>query len=637
MLERLHVAVAHDPRRLAAAAFVGWLPQLVVHAGFAPQVKLKLEGQQALLYHLYDAAQLLALAALAWGVVRALWRLPLRVRIGFACVLVYAASYALLNTDLENFLERHDGGETPWRLAFALVASLAIAACHALGALLAPSVALRSAGIAAGLSVLVANHLVLPLDYPGGHFLLAWAAAGLIGMSVQPFIEPLRLPRRARHAVLGVSLLSLLSFVVVPDVVVRGALLRTPGAVAAPFATQVWASAAQSGDVAIGAHQAEWFEPRLAFPPIPAERLPGAPRAPIVILLTLDAFRSDVLEGKAAKKYTPNLTQMSKQAVRFERAWSPASYTMASLRTMFMGAYHVQHPGAGSGRNRRELGQPFSVPKRPYLGSLLHKAGVASVNVRTQAVFSNQKAICRGLREEIAVGERATSKAVVKALIERLPASTRGPLFVYAHILDAHAPYELGGVRGNAKTRYLGEVKYVDAQIGKLRDALRERGLDQRTYLIVTSDHGEAFGEHGFNFHATTQYEEMMRIPLLIEGPGIAPRSVKRAVGLIDIGPTVLSLFGRPTPGPVMGQSLVPFLRGEDPVLSRPLAGDSGRAIRSMLFGERWKAIVDERHGTEEVYDLKEDPHERKNRADRQDARVYFATLRAFFAGLNPR
>ena len=179
----------------------------------------------------------------------------------------------------------------------------------------------------------------------------------------------------------------------------------------------------------------------------------------------------------------------------------------------------------------------------------------------------------------------------------------------------------------------LAEIGVVDQQIQRLKKDLADMGLAPRTTLIVTADHGEAFGEHGTQFHATTLYDELLRVPLIISSPGVRPRQVSEPVSLVDLGPTVLDLMGVPTPGHFMGQSLVPFLRGESPVLTRPIVAE-GRLKRAMVFPDGKKAIVDDRHGTIEVYDLRSDPKEERNLFDEnRDAEAHEAVLRAFLEG----
>ena len=161
---------------------------------------------------------------------------------------------------------------------------------------------------------------------------------------------------------------------------------------------------------------------------------------------------------------------------------------------------------------------------------------------------------------------------------------------------------------------------------------LRQRFVD-RGVLIVSADHGEAFGEHATFQHTKTLYEELVRVPLLVRGPGIVPRAIEERVGLIDLGPTILDLFGVETPAAFEGQSLVPLLEGRQVSLDRPLILE-GRLRRAMYAEGGLKVIEDDRRKTVEVYDLARDPGELANLFDQDPGRSdpAVAALRAFFA-----
>jgi arylsulfatase A-like enzyme len=151
------------------------------------------------------------------------------------------------------------------------------------------------------------------------------------------------------------------------------------------------------------------------------------------------------------------------------------------------------------------------------------------------------------------------------------------------------------------------------------------------------ADHGEAFGEHGRLRHATTLYDELLRVPLLVHVPGVTPQRVTAPVSLMDLGPTVLDLMGQSTPGHFLGQSLVPYLRGLEPVLSRPIVAE-GRGKQALLLPDGRKVIVDNRSYTLELYDLGADPGEEHNLAD-DGAQIAepLGLLRAFFEAHHSR
>jgi arylsulfatase A-like enzyme len=181
--------------------------------------------------------------------------------------------------------------------------------------------------------------------------------------------------------------------------------------------------------------------------------------------------------------------------------------------------------------------------------------------------------------------------------------------------MEPHEGYDAPGK--TPYERYIGEVKKVDAALQPLVDLTESPELRDRLVVILSADHGEAFGEHGTKFHAVTLYEELIRVPLFVHIPGVKPRRDDTPVAGMDIGPTVLDLFGVPIPGSNMGQSLAPLIAGKGArTLTRPLVADSGRRMQAMIFDGRYKVIRDLRQGTVELYDLKDDPGELKNLSD---------------------
>jgi arylsulfatase A-like enzyme len=162
---------------------------------------------------------------------------------------------------------------------------------------------------------------------------------------------------------------------------------------------------------------------------------------------------------------------------------------------------------------------------------------------------------------------------------------------------------------------YNAEIAFVDAGIGELVAKLKDLGLYDRTLIILHSDHGEGFGEHGFWYHGTTVYDEMARVPLIIKPPDSknANKVVWGQVRNIDIGPTILDYCGLSYPQGCDGQSLRPFIE-TDAVPDLPAITETqvGKKSHLVAFRHRGhKLIYDVLNDKAWLYDLRADPGER--------------------------
>jgi len=225
------------------------------------------------------------------------------------------------------------------------------------------------------------------------------------------------------------------------------------------------------------------------------------------------------------------------------------------------------------------------------------------------------------------------------------------PFFMYIHTNDTHEPFSaskpFGSKWGDGYiNKYEGEVSYVDHYFGTLLKEIKKRGLEENTLIVVTSDHGTEFAEHGFYEKKLNLYEEISRVPLMFSLPSRLPEN-KKINGLcetIDIAPTILDICNLPVPELMDGKSLLPGIskkgKPSEYVIAHTLHETSYNyehfSIRDTQYkfirttpiskypmklpGERGKrferlhSVANFKKGIwRELYDVKKDPYEKKN------------------------
>jgi tetratricopeptide (TPR) repeat protein len=213
--------------------------------------------------------------------------------------------------------------------------------------------------------------------------------------------------------------------------------------------------------------------------------------------------------------------------------------------------------------------------------------------------------------------------------IEFLRAHRDEPFFLWLHYYDPHAPYippEPYRSRFSASA-YHGEVAFVDAQLERFFSTLASLGLKDQTLVVLTSDHGEALGEHGEETHLYFVYESTMRVPCLVSASDLpGGRRIAEPVRTIDLAPTVLDWLGVPALQEAQGVSLLPLLQDTSQPLDRLVYGESvglqamfGAPVLRFVREGQWKYIHKVRPA---LYDLAHDPTELRNLAPEQPARV---------------
>jgi choline-sulfatase len=368
-------------------------------------------------------------------------------------------------------------------------------------------------------------------------------------------------------------------------------------------------------------------EPEGVLAPAPVAReqrqRPDAPLS--VLLIVLDGVRADVPWHGYARPIAPLLTSLSKRSVDFTRAYSVSSYTAKSISALLSG----QYPSS-----QRRSGHFFTLfpASNRFFPELLQEAGVHTLSVQVGTYLRPGTgldqgfaiwAIPEGIPPDPRSNQYITSDKLTLKAIELLQSSPPDQLkFMYLHYMDPHEPYlehDIAPKWGHsARDRYDQEVWFTDYWVGELLTFCRQQPWWDRTAIIVTADHGEAFGEHGRYKHGFALYEMVVRVPLLFHVPGAPPGSVATRRSHIDVGPTILDLMGQPIPADLVGKSLVPEIFGA-PALPRPilldLPADTNNPEARALIDGAFKLIVNGEDYNFELYDLSADPDELHNLA----------------------
>jgi arylsulfatase A-like enzyme len=358
-----------------------------------------------------------------------------------------------------------------------------------------------------------------------------------------------------------------------------------------------------------------------------------APRRPNVVVILVDTLRADHLPTYGYPRATaPFLSALATEGVVFEKAWSTSSWTAPAAASLFTSLYPQEHGVVHSLDHTDTAADGRRLVNRipedvETLAEMFKAAGYRTLGVSDNAHVSRETGFDQGFDEfESATG--ATAERLHKWVRDHRAKMAAGPYFLYVHYVEPHEPYlprepwySEFARDGQAHPTHAKFVNAYDSEIRSLDDGLgrlyRACGWSEDTVVIVTSDHGEEFGDHGGGGHAHSLYSEVLRVPLVVHGlPGAVPRRIDEPVSLIDVMPTLRELVGRPADARAEGVSLLGLLRGGGQGFDRPLFAhlvqfETGRIWEATLQGE-WKRLR-LRPGAPQLYNLADDPREERD------------------------
>ena len=393
-----------------------------------------------------------------------------------------------------------------------------------------------------------------------------------------------------------------------------------------------------------------------------ADARPG----PNVLLISIDTLRPDHLGCYGyGRETSPAIDRLAREGVLFENHISSTSWTLPAHAALFTGLADSVHgcvdaTGTALAPGFTTLAERFQgggwTTAGFFAGPYLHPAFGLAQGFEHYEDCSSVADLDAGEVDEWAMDAgvmRAshtgiTNPRVLAAVREWMEGrDAERPFFAFVHFWDVHfdftppAPYDTmfdpgytGSITGEGfffdpridaslperdlqhlRALYDGEIRWTDAHVDELLGDLERLGLAEETVVVLTSDHGTEFFEHGGKAHRTTLYDELIRIPLIVRWPGELPggRRVAEQTRAIDVAPTLLELAGLPPLAHGMGASLVGLARGEPLDFDNSAVSELssvGRDLRSVRTREG-KVLADQVGGTSVWFDLERDPLER--------------------------
>lgn len=376
----------------------------------------------------------------------------------------------------------------------------------------------------------------------------------------------------------------------------------------------------------------------------------GAPRR--IVLVVIDTLRADHLEVYGYEHRTaPFLASLAKRGVVFDRAHSTSSWTAPSTASIVTGLYPTRHgvvEGFFAHRQRESFAERDGVAVQPLtrlpgdarlMAERLRDAGYATLGVASNINIGPVLGFDRGFDRFVHAQQRPAEGLLQEAAAwPELQPDSGERSFLYLHLNDAHVPYDprrpwfeppsMPGRRPMAA--YDSEISYIDAALERLATEL---AWDDETLVIVVSDHGEEFGDHGGTQHAGGLHEELTHVVMIFAGAGLPARRVGVDVSLVDVLPTLLDLAGLEADPALDGRSLAPLLRGgdADPEATAALEERALLAHRAKMgrdhgahwwavIHDGWKLIVD--GDDRALYDQRTDRREQHDLAKSEPERV---------------